>query len=121
MCIQISQRNRPERLVEKEPLGNLESSEELHADFCHFDGNRYISITDRFSGFLWKENLKEIEETTTTNKLVKLIQQISFQMGMPWRLIADGAPEFHLRNSMLTPGLARLGIKHTLTSEYKLS
>ena len=40
---------------------------------------------------------------------------------MPRRLITDGATEFCLRNTILTPDLARLGIKHTLTSEYKPS
>ena len=58
MCIQISQNNRPESLVEKEPLWNLEPGEELHADFFSFEGNRFISINDRFSGFLWMEKLK---------------------------------------------------------------
>ena len=65
--------------------------------------------------------MKKIEETRTTNKLVDLIQHISFQLGIPRRLISDGALEFHLMNTILTPALARLGIKHTLMSEYKPS
>ena len=51
VCIQIIQSNKSKSLVEKEPLGNLSPGEELHADFFSFDGDRYISTKDRFSGF----------------------------------------------------------------------
>ena len=63
VCIQNSQSNKSESLVEKEPSRNLDPGVEHHADFFSFDGDRYISIKDRFSGFLWMEKLKDIEET----------------------------------------------------------
>ena len=50
-----------------------------------------------------------------------LIQRVNYQLGMPKILVLDGVLEFRLRNSILIPALAKMGIKHTLTSEYKPS
>ena len=62
-----------------------------------------------------------MDEDTTTEKVLTIIQSNSFQLGIYKQIMSDGGPKFKADNMILIEALKKLGCFHQLASANKPS
>ena len=86
--------------------------EQICADYFHIGGHAYISIIDRFSGWLIIYFFKEGEMNSKT--LIGVFRELFTAYGAPEELSSDGCPQF--TSMEFQTFLENWGIKHRRSS-----
>ena len=107
-CQQNRKANSPEPLNQTTATSAME---QLSADLFDLNGNQYLVIVDRFSGYPFVSRLKR----TNTEAIVKEFEAVFDNYGLPRRIRTDGGPQF--RGPFANFCSAR-GIIHEKTSPY---
>ena len=101
----------------KEPLQSREAPsrafQEIHADFCEFDGNKFLVVVDGYSGW---PSLFHFGTHATTNNLINEMRHLFCQTAVPETLFTDGGPQF--TSSAFQAFLRRWGVRHTTSSPH---
>ena len=88
--------------------------ESIGCDLFQWDGNNYLAVVDRYSGFLWFKLLRR----TATKDVTKVLMDIFEGYGFPLFIESDNGPQFR------EPFLAfceEIGATHTPSSAYNPS
>ena len=96
-----------------EPITSTASEplEALSLDLFHLGQHEYLIIVDRFSGFPWVFQLRQL----STEAILKCCRQVFRTFGAPQRCRTDGGPQFR---TPFTSFCQEWGIRHELSSPY---
>ena len=92
---------------------NLQPGSHVSIDVCHYGSDNYLVTVDRYSGFSWLDNLKK--DTSTAN-IIKKLEGIFFEVGLPTSIRSDNAP--NLVSKVFTDWAQELGIKLEQSTPY---
>ena len=79
VCNQYSENHREPHKDYPIPLGDLKASEHIHMDIGEFDGNKYLILVDRVSGYLWIFKMG----STNAESVITKLKDVFFQYGFP--------------------------------------
>ena len=101
-----------------EPLQTIEEAtgpmSHVGVDLFDLQRRSYISMSDRFSGFLWAKELNN----TRTETITKILDNWFLDVGFPTVLQSDGGPQFKESNELFDDYCREHGIHHTLSSAH---
>ena len=105
----------------KEPLLLTSSPEwpfqQICADYFELDGNGYLTIVDRFSGWI---SLYYFRGSATASQLINICRSLFVTFGTPEEISSDGGPQF--KSNTFQAFLYTWGIYHCKSSvEYPQS
>ena len=62
--------------------------EQVSVDLFEFQGATYLSMIDRYSGFLFFKRLK----STVTRAVIEILRTYFYDWGWPMAILTDGGP-----------------------------
>ena len=89
-CNQYSINKKEPHLDYPTALADLQPTEHVHMDFADFDGNKFLILVDRVSGYLWIQKMN----STTAEAVITKLKDIFYHHGFPIQLSHDAGPPF---------------------------
>ena len=87
--------------------------ERLHVDFAEYKGMHLLVVIDAYSKYLWTSVMVH---DTTTPKLLRHLDSIFADRGLPTTIVSDNGPQF--TSQLFKDHMKARGIKHVLTPPY---
>ena len=87
--------------------------ERLHIDFAEYKGVQLLIVVDAFTKFLWTFVMNK---DTTTTKLVRRLDSVFIERGLPTIIVSDNGPQFTSKE--FADNMKSRNIKHVLTPPY---
>ena len=85
--------------------------QQLGADLFQWNNKNFLAVADRFSGFLWCQQLRN----TKTDNVTRALQDIFNDFGYPTAIQSDNGPQFR---GPFKEFCEQLGIQHITSSPY---
>ena len=112
------ERNAPSqpRMPPIEPHIPTTPFEAIVADYFHLEGNYFLVIGDRLSGWTEVKGVRKNSFTSGAAGLCAALRSMFVTFGVPVEISSDGGPEFKAHET--ESFLKRWGVKHRLSSAY---